>query len=399
MVKKKKNKISEFNSLNQYLELSENSHSQMGNLLSLMGGIGSFEHAYSMIHGKENLAFSNDINQDCCKTLQHHFGGKYGASIIHADVYKIAEKLVIHHGEELKQKYKLINLNKFIEHLFDLSNIAVPKDYETITIRFSEIEKIYRWALKQKNKGISFGWPCQDYSIRNRNANPKSYRAQTYKTALNIVAVLKPKFVICENVKTVPKSVKEEIKLFLKRLGYTVVVRLIKCFDYGSAQWRERNIFVAFKGNHAIFPKARPNTRPIHTFLDPVNADSIFQTSKEKLRFAKTQPKGDWFSFPSQKTKYANGYVLNPNSIYMAAINNLTKSYFFHISCKRLINVPETNRLNGFPAKRKIYYGDKYSLGSYLANTIPVELTVKIMIAITEKIYPHQRIPEELLLI
>ena len=108
------------------------------------------------------------------------------------------------------------------------------------------------------------GFPCQGFSIANKNRSINDERNSLYKEMIRIIKISNPKIIIAENVKGILSLgggiIFKQINEDLKNLGYSVDYKLINTAYYGVPQARERVIIVANKiGVSNLFPK------PTHT--------------------------------------------------------------------------------------------------------------------------------------
>lgn len=110
--------------------------------------------------------------------------------------------------------------------------------------------------LENKIDLIVGGPPCQGFSHAG-NRNPKDPRNKMTEQYINIVNLIKPKFLVIENVKGFNTSFKKTIKKHpsspysqtvqrkLKKAGYITEFRILKCVDWGVPQIRPRFILIA----------------------------------------------------------------------------------------------------------------------------------------------------------
>lgn len=104
------------------------------------------------------------------------------------------------------------------------------------------------------------GFPCQGFSIANKNRNVDDKRNHLYKEMIRIISVANPKVVVAENVKGILSLGKgvifREIKKDLENLGYRVDYKVCNAAYFGVPQFRERVIIIANKiGVDNIFPE------------------------------------------------------------------------------------------------------------------------------------------------
>ena len=125
------------------------------------------------------------------------------------------------------------------------------------------------------------GFPCQGFSIANKNRSIKDERNFLYKEMLRIIKDKNPKFFIAENVKGILSLHNGEvIKMIIKdfqNLGYKVDVRLLNAADYGVPQQRERVIIMGNRLN-------LPNPYPKKTHADLYPGEENYTLFNEKIK-------------------------------------------------------------------------------------------------------------------
>ena len=104
------------------------------------------------------------------------------------------------------------------------------------------------------------GFPCQGFSIANKNRNENDERNSLYKEMIRIIKASNPKIIVAENVKGILSLGKGEIfkqiQVDLKELGYDVSFSLFNTAYFGVPQFRERVIIIANKiGVANMFPE------------------------------------------------------------------------------------------------------------------------------------------------
>ena len=99
---------------------------------------------------------------------------------------------------------------------------------------------------------IAFGGPpCQGYSSASKYSRPKSLiedpRNFLYKDFIQVLSVIKPKFVLIENVKGIKKNVDDIVNDIKKHLGeeYNVAYLVLTATDFGVPQTRSRFFILA----------------------------------------------------------------------------------------------------------------------------------------------------------
>ncbi|WP_051314919.1 DNA cytosine methyltransferase [Alteribacter aurantiacus] len=97
------------------------------------------------------------------------------------------------------------------------------------------------------------GFPCQGFSIANKNRSSADERNFLYLEMLRVIKDKQPKFFVAENVKGLLNMEKgkviEMIISDFETLGYRVDYKLINAADYGVPQARERVIIIGNRIN------------------------------------------------------------------------------------------------------------------------------------------------------
>lgn len=131
--------------------------------------------------------------------------------------------------------------NRNFNHPFINGDIKLPENKE----RFYET---VRKQLKGRELDIvAGGFPCQGFSMAG-NRIVDDPRNSLYKELIEIVRVLQPRFIICENVKGLRSmlngKVEQKILDDFHKIGYEVNVTTLCAADYYVPQKRERVIFI-----------------------------------------------------------------------------------------------------------------------------------------------------------
>lgn len=174
------------------------------NIISLFSGAGGMDLGFKM--AGFNIVWANDFNNDAVETYKRNLGNH----IILGDITKIKS--------------------------------------DEIPLKEGEVDVIIG------------GFPCQGFSIANKNRNIKDQRNFLYKEMLRIIKDKKPKFFVAENVKGILNLAKGKvIELIIedfKKLGYKVDYKLLNAADFGVPQQRERVIIIGNRINQDnIFPE------------------------------------------------------------------------------------------------------------------------------------------------
>lgn len=177
------------------------------------------------------------------------------------------------------------------------------------------------------------GFPCQGFSIANKNRNINDKRNFLYKEMLRVIRDKNPKFFVAENVKGIlslhsGKVIQMIIKDF-ENLGYKVDVKLLNAADYGVPQQRERVIIM---GNRLNIE----NSFPKQTHADIYPGEENYTLFNEKLVGKKYLPYEtvekniDFLSnIPVQNDSIKEYIELNGEKIYNHVANTSVKDTFF----------------------------------------------------------------------
>ena len=98
---------------------------------------------------------------------------------------------------------------------------------------------------------ITGGVPCQGFSIANRKHNDEDERNYLFLEYMKFVEVFKPDYIILENVSgmrsTAGGKFENDIKTYMRELGYEPTVKLVNAAEFGVPQVRQRLVFVGVK--------------------------------------------------------------------------------------------------------------------------------------------------------
>ena len=153
-------------------------------------------------------ALANDIEPCCIDTYSHN------------------------HPETPRKHIVLGDINKVISNITSL-------------VRFNEIDVLVG------------GPPCQGFSMANRQRLIDDPRNHLYKSYIEVLKLMKPRFFVMENVKGMLSAASQVIEDF-EQVGYTVSAKILNAKNFGVPQNRERLIFIGNRigcNNDEIFDR------------------------------------------------------------------------------------------------------------------------------------------------
>ena len=130
------------------------------------------------------------------------------------------------------------------------------------------------------------GPPCQGFSMANRQRLIDDPRNHLYKSYVEVVKKVHPKFFVMENVKGM-LSVAEQVKEDFRAIGYSVECHILNAKNFGVPQNRERLIYIGNclgVDNEQIFNEifALSENIPEHNLGDALFAVRELEASRVK---------------------------------------------------------------------------------------------------------------------
>ncbi|MCE2687308.1 MAG: DNA cytosine methyltransferase [Rickettsiales bacterium] len=127
-----------------------------------------------------------------------------------------------------------------------------------------DISKIQNCDIPNGIDVLIGGFPCQGFSIANRNRNIDDERNSLYKEMIRFIKISSPRIIVAENVKGILSLgggvIFKQIQKDLQDLGYKVDYKLVNTAYFGVPQTRERVIIIANKlGIKNLFPQETHN--------------------------------------------------------------------------------------------------------------------------------------------
>jgi DNA (cytosine-5)-methyltransferase 1 len=234
--------------------------------------------------------------------------------------------------------------------------------------------------------------PCQGFSSAGKRSFEDN-RNQLFKEYVRILAGLKPKVFVMENVSGMVKGNMKlmfaDILKTLKNAGYKVKAALLDASFYGVPQSRQRMIFIGIREDLGIDP-----THPLGTTRQ-ITVREAFKDCPD----IEDRPMPQWLKdagklVPANKTDYdsvarafkatkgTTGSAMGTKFLKWDAPactickSEIAASGVIHPNRHRYINVHELKRLGGFPDS--FQFIDRKSAVMRIGNSVPPPLMKKI---------------------
>lgn len=169
---------------------------------------------------------------------------------------------------------KRLGFNVEVVDYVEIDKFAVAS-YNAINGENFEPQDITKWDKNLNCDLIMHGSPCQDFSLaglgKGGDENSGTRSSLLYES-LRIIAKIKPKYIIWENVKGVLSAKhKPNFDKYIQKmsdLGYENYYQVLNSKDYEIPQNRERVFVVSILGGGAFnFPKKKPLKFTFRDFL------------------------------------------------------------------------------------------------------------------------------------
>ena len=265
------------------------------------------------------------------------------------------------------------------------------------------------------------GPPCQGFSIAGKRIIDDE-RNKLYKSFVNFVEFYKPKAFLMENVPNIISmgegKVKDSIIKDFKKLGYTVVCKVLLASEFGAPQNRKRAFFVGTLSKSEFqFPvsikKALITSKEAISDLPEMSLSdgtkyinepqsefqkNIRQTSigifnhqitnhnEQTISIIKKVPDGgNYKDLPKdlQQTRNVNIAWTRLNSNKPSFTIDTGHRHHFHYKYNRVPTVRESARIQSF-SDTFIFYGSKTSQYRQVGNAVPPILSKCIATALLE---------------
>ncbi len=157
-------------------------------------------------------------------------------------------------------------------------------------------KKLIELTQGQKIHLVAGGPPCQGFSTIGKG-NPEDERNSLFKYFVRTVRVLRPDFVLFENVtglvsKKNEKTLNEIIKAF-KKIGYTLTIQVLEAQKYGVPQKRRRTFIVGTRGEAFDFPRASFDLIKSDEVVPSRNLGEVLRELRNYHKLNKNDPNHD----------------------------------------------------------------------------------------------------------
>ena len=255
---------------------------------------------------------------------------------------------------------------------------------------------------------LSGGYPCQAFSYAGHKMGLEDVRGTMFYYYASILAQLKPKVFLAENVKGLVthdngKTLESMIEVF-KGIGYNVQWKVHSALNYGVAQKRERIIIIGTRSDLSrnvefMFPKEYEYKPVLKDVLKDVpDSDGAKYPDKKKNVLELVPPGGCWVDLPEEIAKeyMGNSYYSGGGKRGMARriswdepCLTLTcspaqkQTERCHPDETRPFTIREYARIQSFPDEW-IFEGSMSQIYKQIGNAVPVELSKAIGLSIVD---------------
>ena len=286
------------------------------------------------------------------------------------------------------------------------------KNYPFVPLMNADIRTISNDDLtKYRNKidVIVGGPPCQGFSTIGKRL-VKDPRNELVFEFIRFVDTIKPKAFLMENVRGLLSSdggkIKSAIEEEFRRVGYTVISRVLCAADYGVPQVRNRVFFLGFRNDLDIvgtFPKKTHTKETYCTVGDAIN-DILGKeneipnhipmkhnpTVTERIKYIKEGEGIPKDGLPSDiaygsRSDYAKNELKNFSHVYrrLSRFKPATtmvpghNAFPLHPIENRSLTVREAARIQTFPDD-VVFCGTRQNQCIQVGNAVPVKLAFKL---------------------
>lgn len=240
------------------------------------------------------------------------------------------------------------------------------------------------------------GPPCQGFSVAGLR-NPHDPRNQLFKEFVRVVNIVKPWFVVLENVPGIltmqDGTVFQEILRQFGLVGYqNMSVRILEAATFGAPQLRARAVFIGNRfGLHNPYPKEKYNKqtyKPIEEAIDDlknlppdpqINHEWTRHSSKMEKRISKVPAGGSLYS------TFRDAYKRQYKGVPSMTVKENHGGTHIHYEKNRVLSARELARLQTFPDDF-IFEGTMKRAYWQIGNAVPCILGKNIALALKKEI-------------
>lgn len=308
--------------------------------------------------------------------------------------------------------------------IWDVALKTFKKNHKKTLLVNKDLTKM-KSSYWQNYKGtdvIIAGPPCQGFSMSGKR-KISDKRNTLFEEVVRITSIVKPKYVVIENVvgllsmtNSEGKDIKALINEEFNKLGYKVEHKVLNAAEYGVPQARKRVIFLISKKYPLNYPKPILDYKNFITVGDALgNVDpdgNLYTTPKTKYQRLMKGPKiiynhdkrisnelvtkrmscipegGNWQNIPKKLGTgggvHSNAYKRLDSKKPSVTIKHAAKAMIIHPKRNRILTIREVARLQSFDDSF-IFEGTVSDQHQQLANAVPPLLGK----AIAEQIYKN----------
>lgn len=264
------------------------------------------------------------------------------------------------------------------------------------------------------------GPPCQSFSASGRRAGGAAgqldKRGNLFRSYCDVVALLKPKAFLFENVRGILGTNKGEdfkkIVAAFSALGYNIEYRILDAEDYGVPQQRERMFIVGHKMKTPFLyprPVFGPDSIDQKSYIAVKDAiddilftendrkETVFEGGKYSELLPLVPPGENYLHFTAKRgypepifayrSRFSDFlYKANPDypvKTLIASPGKYTGPLHWD---NRYLSVSEYKRIQGFPDEH-IFYGDRAVQIRQIGNSVCPQIAYYMALAIREQIF------------
>ena len=245
-----------------------------------------------------------------------------------------------------------------------------------------------------KHDIIAGGFPCQAFSQAGKQLGFNETRGTLFFDILKIADQCRPRALILENVKRLKTHDKGNtfavIVNSLRDIGYKVYAKILRAYDFGVPQNRERIFIVAFREPlHFVFPKPveKREANVLGDILENKTedwytiSDRIYEGHKRRLLGHRSKGNGFGFSVFKRSAPYVNtlsARYWKDGSEILVEQDNQNPRMLTPRECARLQGFPDSFKCNA--SRRQAYQ----QFGNSVAVPVVKALARAVLKAIDE---------------